>query len=108
MRRLVTRGQGVGLALLGALVPLLLANGWDDDHMGWGRGWWIWGPIMMVLFWGAIIALVVWAIRAATDRGDRDASRSREREHPLDIARARYARGEITREEFEQLRRDLS
>lgn len=26
---------------------------------------------------------------------------------PLEIARRRYARGEITREEFEQIRRDL-
>ncbi len=28
-------------------------------------------------------------------------------ETPLDIARARYARGEITREQLEQLRQDL-
>lgn len=109
MQHLLIRARyGVSLVLLLGLAPLLLANG-DHGHMGWGWGWmWIWGPIMMVLFWGAIIALVVWAIRAATERGDRDVARGVGREHPLEIARTRYARGEITREEFEQLRRDLS
>jgi uncharacterized membrane protein len=31
-----------------------------------------------------------------------------DRSQPLDIAKSRYARGDITREEFEQIRRDLS
>ena len=77
----------------------------DEDHgmMGdwnWGGGWWIIMPIMMVLFWGGIIAVAVWGIRQFA--GGRDGGRS-----PLDIARERYARGEITAEEFEKLRRDL-
>jgi putative membrane protein len=33
--------------------------------------------------------------------------RSREPESALDIARSRYARGEISREQFEEIRRDL-
>lgn len=80
----------------------------DEDHDGgmmgdwdWGGGWWIIMPIMMVLFWGGIIAVAVWGIRQFTS--GRDGGRS-----PLDIARERYARGEITAEEFEKLRRDLS
>lgn len=77
----------------------------DDDHMmgdwDWGGGWWIIMPIMMVLFWGGIIAVAVWGIRQFTS--GRDGGRS-----PLDIARERYARGEINAEEFEKLRRDLS
>ncbi|MGQ9571958.1 MAG: SHOCT domain-containing protein [Dehalococcoidia bacterium] len=75
----------------------------DDDHMwGWGGGWWwLIMPIGMIVFWGAIIALVVWAIRQLTEgRGGKG--------NALDIAEARYARGEISREEFEQIRRDLS
>ena len=80
----------------------------DEDHDGhmmgdwdWG-GWWWWivGPIMMVLFWGGIIAVAVWGIRQFA--GGRDSGRG-----PIDIARERYARGEITAEEFEKLRRDL-
>src|SRR4030042_2434089 len=65
------------------------------DHMdGWGVGWWIWMPIMMVLVWGGIIAVIVWANRSST-RGDRS-----ERASPLDIARERLARGRISGEEL--------
>jgi putative membrane protein len=75
----------------------------DDGHMwGWDAGWWwLLMPIGMIVFWGGIIALVVWGVRQFSDgRRDRDGA--------IDIARARYARGEISKEEFEQLRRDLA
>ncbi len=67
-----------------------------------GMGWWmLFGAIWMLIFWGAIIWLVVWgAIRLGGGRRDDDS--------PLEIARRRYARGEMTKEQFEQLRHDLS
>ncbi len=74
----------------------------DDGHMwGWGGGWWwLLMPIGMIVFWGGIIALIVWAISQFTQsRGGGD--------NALDIARARYARGDISQEEFDRLRRDL-
>lgn len=37
-----------------------------------------------------------------------DGMTSRENPPPLDIAEERYARGEISREEFERLKEDLS
>lgn len=80
-------------------------------HMADGMGWWmIWGGLMMVVFWGTILALIVWAVQAATRREvgqvalPQPATRRRA---PLEIIGERYARGEISREEFEQLRRDL-
>lgn len=69
------------------------------DGMGW---WMLFGGIWMLLFWGAIIWLAVWGV------GQLSGASRRDRDTPLEIARRRYARGEITREEFEQLRRDLS
>jgi putative membrane protein len=74
----------------------------DDGHMwGWGGGWWwLLMPIGMIVFWGGIIALIVWAIHQfSPNRGGGDKA--------IDIARARYARGEISQEEFDRLRRDL-
>jgi putative membrane protein len=68
-----------------------------------GMGWWMaFGMIWMIVFWGAIIWLIAWGVSQFSGR-DR-----REGESALDIARRRYAGGEITREQFEQLRRDLS
>ena len=72
----------------------------DGDHWDMGSGWWIVMPIMMVLFWGGVIAVVVWGIRQFT--GDRRRDRS-----ALDIAKERLARGEITKEEFDRIRGDL-
>ncbi len=70
-----------------------------------GMGWWmVFGGFMMVLFWGGIIALVIWGIRRLTG-GSQETG---QRRTPLDIAKERYAKGEISREEFEQVRKDLS
>ena len=74
---------------------------WDSyDGMGW---WMVFGMIWMVVFWGAIVALIVWGVSRVTGGGGSGAGES-----ALDIARRRYANGEITREQFEQLRSDLS
>ncbi len=70
-------------------------------HEGFS-GWMIFGWAGMVIFWGAIIALAVWGIRKVTRKDN-----SSDRPTPLDIARERYAKGEISRKEFEQLKKDL-
>jgi putative membrane protein len=74
-----------------------------DGHMwGWGVGWWwLVMPIGMGIFWGGVIALIIWAIRRFTEgRGGGG--------NAVEIARSRYARGDISREEFDQIRRDLA
>ncbi len=70
---------------------------WDS---GAGMGWWMLiGSVWFVVFWG----VVIWAVVKVTSRGE-----SRDPTSALDIARQRYALGELTREEFEQLRKDLA
>jgi putative membrane protein len=64
-------------------------------------GWWM--IVWMVVFWGGLIALIVWGIKKLTERGN-----STPKRRPLDIAKERYAKGEISREEFEQIKKDLS
>lgn len=69
--------------------------------MNW---WMVFGGGFFFLFWLVIILLAIWGwTRLAGDsRG-----RSSTRQGPLDIAKERYARGEISKEEFEQLKKDL-
>ncbi len=78
-------------------------------HTGDGMGWWmLWGGLMMVLFWGVIIGLIVWAIQSSTGwRAGQPRPESAADRSPLDIAKERYARGEIGRDEFERMRQDL-
>ncbi len=68
---------------------------------GTAMSWWM--IIWIVVFWGGLVALIVWGIKKLTERGDSTSKRN-----PLDIAKERYAKGEISREEFEQLKKDLS
>ena len=69
--------------------------------IGAAMSWWM--IIWMVVFWGGLIALLVWGIKRLTERGGSNLKRS-----PLDIAKERYARGEISREEFELIKKGLS
>ena len=64
------------------------------------------GGVFMILFWAAIIALVIWGIKKLTERDTAHISTTTTK--PMDITKERYAKGEITKEEFEQLKKDLS
>jgi putative membrane protein len=68
-----------------------------------GAGWWmVFGGVWMLIFWGGLIALIAWGVTGLTGQG-----RPFMKKEPLDIARERYARGEISREEFDQIKKDL-
>lgn len=75
---------------------------WD----GWGpSGWagWLFMSVMMIVFWGGLIALVVWAVRSFAG----PTGVERRRQPPSDalgILEQRFARGEIDQEEFERRR----
>jgi len=70
-----------------------MMNGWD----------WFWGALMMILFWGGLAAAVVIAVRTF-GRPHRDADRATDAKAILE---ARFARGEISREELEDGRKAL-
>jgi len=75
-------------------------------HDGWG--WWmVFGGIWMLLFWIAIIWLVVWGIRSLL-RHEGPKAGTTEKRDPLEIAKERYAKGQISKEEFDQIKKDLS
>jgi len=59
--------------------------------------WWI--------FFILIIVAVVYFIQSAA--GGRNVSGFGQREDPLETLKIRYAKGEISKEQFEQMKRDL-
>jgi len=72
--------------------------------MGFGMGL---GMLFMVVFWIILIAGAVWlvGILFKTGRPPDDNNRSQTAREILD---QRYARGEITREQYELMKKDLS
>jgi len=73
--------------------------------MMWGHGWggWVFGTLMMLLLWGGLVALVVFAIRGWGGSQGGDSGRPRVQDARA-ILEERFARGEISREEFEERR----
>jgi putative membrane protein len=72
-------------------------------HPMWGM-WGIGMMLMMLVFWGAVIVGIVLAIRWLVTQG----RGSRVTDPALDILRQRYARGDISNEEFEAKKKDLA
>lgn len=80
---------------------------WGMGHMmswPWGGGMFMMMIPMFLLVIGAIF-LIIYMLRKTSDMGQPSNFRQ---EPPLEILKRRYARGEITREEFEEMKRDLS
>ncbi len=64
--------------------------------------------ILVFLFWIAVIVVILflirWLIVSTRHHGDR---KSEGTDSALEILKIRYAKGEITKEEFEQKKKDL-
>jgi putative membrane protein len=68
---------------------------------------WIGGALMMVLFWGGLVVLVAFVARGFGGRPSGDSGPEHRRPAPRQILSERFARGEISEEEFEQRTRVL-
>ncbi|VVB89539.1 Uncharacterised protein [uncultured archaeon] len=83
--------------LIALLVAVILVSG--GGMMGFGMGF---GAIIMVLFWGAIVWLVISLINAGTKKSEEMS------ESALAILKKRYARGEITKEQYLEMETELT
>lgn len=74
------------------------------DGIGFGGGMWFgW------IFWLLIIGVIIWAVVTVVNNNNRrQQNYFPQKEDALEILKKRYAKGEITKEEFEQMKRDLN
>jgi len=73
------------------------------NGMCWGGMWFV--PIFCLV----ILGMIIWAVLTFKNKSHRDIERDTfpRQESALDILKKRYARGEITKDDFEQMKRDL-
>jgi putative membrane protein len=64
------------------------------------------GWIMMLVFWALVIIGIVALVRYLSDRPG--APQQKEAEAPLEVLRRRYATGELTKEQFDEMKRNVA
>lgn len=82
------------------LIPLADAWGMHDGDIG--AGWMIVIMLGMLLFWGLVVAGIVWLLRDALGRGHHGSG-----DDPVAILDRRLAEGELSIEDYEQRKRTL-
>ena len=63
-------------------------------------GFGLFGGFGMIIFWGFFIWLIVWLINKNKE--------PEKQETPLQILKERYAKGELTKKQYEELKNELS
>ena len=109
-----------GLIITGVIIVILIVvpiiwgaiTGWTGDSWGMmgpgmmgGYGWWWFMPIIIIVFWGLVIWGIVALVRFIISSSN--SGISRQTDSALEILKTRYARGEISKEEFEERKKDL-
>jgi len=73
-----------------------------------GLGFGLFGLLFMLLFWAGLIALAVWLVSVLfPGQQTRPPSAPDQDQSPRQILDQRYARGEITREQYGLMKQDL-
>jgi putative membrane protein len=75
---------------------------------GFGLGFGLIGFVFMLIFWGGLILLAVWLVRALfSTNASRDRNADDNNLNARQILDQRYARGEINREQYEIMKQDI-
>ena len=104
----------VGMTIASWFIPAALGSNYGYGMMG-GRGmmgggmmggWGLMGGLG-ILFWVLIIAGGIWLYQSLKRNNAATNPNAPTLESPLDILKRRYAKGEITKEQFDTMKADL-
>ena len=82
----------------GGMINMMGSGMWPFSWFGMGFGF-----VFMVLFWGLIIWLIVWLINNYGKPKQTGKSES-----AMEILKKRFAKGEITKKQFEEMKKEVS
>ena len=88
---------------------------WGHGFDGFGGFGWMgmfFGGLMMLLFWGGFLALIFFAVKSfaeskSSQGGSYSTGAHNSSDKALGVLKERYARGEITKEEYDDIRQNL-
>jgi putative membrane protein len=111
----MSKSLKTGLIITGIVLAVLIVGSIIGRFIGWqGTGWgirgpWMMGgfggmllmPVLMVVFWG----LIIWGIVASVRFGV--SANCRHSDSALETLKTRYAHGDISKQEYEEKKKDL-
>jgi len=71
---------------------------------GAGIFWMIFNLIFFFLIIAGVVLFIIWLVRKTSASGSAEIKK----ESPLEILKTRYARGEISKKEYDDMKKDLS
>lgn len=78
---------------------------WGD--YSWGIGFWMGlGWLFIILFWVLVILGIIYLVKLVVGVGA--GKKGTDTETPLEILKRRYAKGEVTKEQFDQMKEDIT
>ncbi len=102
MNMMVGFNQGFNNQGQGGETTMMGYGNWNNMMEGWGGfglGW-----IFMIIFWILLILGVIALMRYIAGTGNNTKGQDKT---PIDILKERYAKGEITKKEFEEMKKDI-
>ncbi len=98
-----------GVGLMGAqMAPFMMRGGAVRGLAIGGLGFGILALVLRIVFWAIVIGGIVWLVMALARASARPVvTAAAAAETPLDVLKMRLAKGEITKEQYDQLKNDL-
>lgn len=75
-------------------------------NMHWWYGGW-WGGLGMILFWIVVFLGIIWLVRVVSQPNSKQEQMRETSQSALEILQRRYASGEISKEEYLEIKGEL-